>query len=430
MNKVWMGLFAVAAFAAGQARAADLITNVDGRTTTSLDGKWDYRETGLLDHSHLHFFDKDALTRLLDSSGYFISRIGRVIVHPRDTEMKTPWDQYPRDVTAYMEKVNPEYQTYQFIIKACPTSDASWRQGMEDSLAYEREQNEELRKSLGDKQAAYDLLLAKHAGFEQELKKRADEYLENLKKETARLESEKAEIHTGYKGELQRRQKEILSIHEKYEEVISRLNNEIGQLKTVHLEWEKESVHLKTEIEQLKFDLVRYTDNIKLTEHERSRLEQMRNDYKSQLDEIHRSMAWRILTKYRLFLLRLFPDGSKRLIYYRSAMRSFELLYREGVLAFIRKVNSTLPFKKKMEAAAPIAPETPPSFHPLIFPEPDAPLVSIIIPIFNQVQYTYHCLVSVLQHTTPSYELIVVDNASADDTPIMLAQVKGVCRRL
>ncbi|MFZ0429688.1 MAG: glycoside hydrolase family 2 TIM barrel-domain containing protein [Acidobacteriota bacterium] len=56
MNKVWMGLFAVAAFAAGQARAADLITNVDGRTTTSLDGKWeiiiDPYETGYYDYRY------------------------------------------------------------------------------------------------------------------------------------------------------------------------------------------------------------------------------------------------------------------------------------------------------------------------------------------------------------------------------------------
>lgn len=391
-----------------------------------LDGKWDYRETGLLDHTHLHFFDKDALTRLLDATGYFISRIGRVIVHPRDTEMKTPWDQYPRDVTAYLEKVNPEYQTYQFIIKACPTSDMSWRRGIEDSLAYEREQAEELRKSLAEQRVDYDFLLAKHAGFEQELKKRADEYLENLKKETERLEAEKADIHAGYKGELERREKEILSIHEKYEEVISRQNDEIVQLNTVHLAWEKESVHQQTEIEKLKFDLVRYTDNIKLTEHERSRLEQMRNDYKSQLDEIQRSMAWRILTKYRLFLFRLFPDGSRRYHYYRSTMRSLELLYKEGIVAFVRTIRSKLPFKKKMEEKVLLSPETSPSFQPLIFPEHETPLVSIVIPVFNQVHYTYHCLVSVLQHTASSYEVIVVDNASMDDTGAMLAQVKGV----
>ncbi len=56
MNKIWMGLLASAAMAAGQTRGADLITNVDGRTTKSLNGKWetiiDPYETGYYDYRY------------------------------------------------------------------------------------------------------------------------------------------------------------------------------------------------------------------------------------------------------------------------------------------------------------------------------------------------------------------------------------------
>ncbi len=70
MNKAWMGLLAAAALAAGQTRGADLITNVDGRTTTSLNGKWetiiDPYETGYYDYRYEP-----------GSNGYFKNRHAR-----------------------------------------------------------------------------------------------------------------------------------------------------------------------------------------------------------------------------------------------------------------------------------------------------------------------------------------------------------------
>lgn len=54
----------------------------------------------------------------------------------------------------------------------------------------------------------------------------------------------------------------------------------------------------------------------------------------------------------------------------------------------------------------------------------DAPLVSIIIPVFNQWSYTDACL-KALRDTVPadvSHEIIVIDNASTDDTNTGLAQ--------
>ncbi|HMC90498.1 MAG TPA: glycosyltransferase, partial [Gemmataceae bacterium] len=53
-------------------------------------------------------------------------------------------------------------------------------------------------------------------------------------------------------------------------------------------------------------------------------------------------------------------------------------------------------------------------------------LASIIILCCNQVAYTRLCLESVLRHTRPPYELILIDNASTDDTPSVLADI---CQR-
>lgn len=53
----------------------------------------------------------------------------------------------------------------------------------------------------------------------------------------------------------------------------------------------------------------------------------------------------------------------------------------------------------------------------LVFPEASNPLVSIVIPVYNQWQFTYACLASILQHTDGiAYEVIVADDMSTDDT--------------
>lgn len=55
----------------------------------------------------------------------------------------------------------------------------------------------------------------------------------------------------------------------------------------------------------------------------------------------------------------------------------------------------------------------------LRLPETGEPLVSIVIPAYNQVQYTYACIRSILENTDPAgtpYEVILADDASTDST--------------
>ena len=56
-----------------------------------------------------------------------------------------------------------------------------------------------------------------------------------------------------------------------------------------------------------------------------------------------------------------------------------------------------------------------------------APLVSIIIPVFNKWEYTSKCLVAIEQNTRDvAYEVIVLDNASSDETPRELARLSHI----
>jgi len=62
----------------------------------------------------------------------------------------------------------------------------------------------------------------------------------------------------------------------------------------------------------------------------------------------------------------------------------------------------------------------------LLFPKHETPLVSIIILTFNKASYTHQCLQSLLEHTDLPYEVLIVDNGSTDNTPLLLKQLDNI----
>jgi glycosyltransferase involved in cell wall biosynthesis len=59
-------------------------------------------------------------------------------------------------------------------------------------------------------------------------------------------------------------------------------------------------------------------------------------------------------------------------------------------------------------------------------PSSSRTLTSVIVPCFNQLEFTRHCLRALFAHTRREWELIVVDNGSTDDTAAYLAGVQDV----
>ncbi len=78
--------------------------------------------------------------------------------------------------------------------------------------------------------------------------------------------------------------------------------------------------------------------------------------------------------------------------------------------------------KPPLSAAKP-----PPPSKPIEFGRPEQVEVSIIIPVFNQIEFTQACLASLQQHGDGvPYEVIVVDDGSTDATPDILAEIGGI----
>lgn len=63
----------------------------------------------------------------------------------------------------------------------------------------------------------------------------------------------------------------------------------------------------------------------------------------------------------------------------------------------------------------------------IIFPVSSGnPEVSVIIPVHNNAKFTFNCLKSISKNTHGSFEIVVVDDASDDETPRLLKSVKNL----
>lgn len=66
-------------------------------------------------------------------------------------------------------------------------------------------------------------------------------------------------------------------------------------------------------------------------------------------------------------------------------------------------------------------------FSPLVFQKYKDPLVSIIIPVYNQFEYTYNCLKHIEKYTSGiSYEIIIGDDCSSDMTIELDKIIQGI----
>jgi 2-polyprenyl-3-methyl-5-hydroxy-6-metoxy-1,4-benzoquinol methylase len=93
-------------------------------------GRFDYRPYGLLDDTHIRFFTKKGIFKLFEDCDLAITDIDRVRLLPEKTEFFThEYGAGDEAVLEYIRSQNPEWNTFQFVVKAVPTTSEMVLQG-------------------------------------------------------------------------------------------------------------------------------------------------------------------------------------------------------------------------------------------------------------------------------------------------------------
>ncbi|MFT6906901.1 MAG: GT2 family glycosyltransferase [Oleiphilaceae bacterium] len=98
---------------------------------------------------------------------------------------------------------------------------------------------------------------------------------------------------------------------------------------------------------------------------------------------------------------------------------------------FDKMLGSRMPFDEKKKAFCYLARQfmlrdLEHNNMPLQFKLSNSPKVSVILVLYNKAELTYKCLRSLVENLDLEYEIIVVDNASSDETEQLLNGVEGV----
>jgi GT2 family glycosyltransferase len=205
--------------------------------------------------------------------------------------------------------------------------------------------------------------------------------------------------------------------------------------------------HLEGEVTEIRNAIVQRGDKIREIEMENWRIN-------SELDSIKASVTWRTVMKWQSFIERSIPQGTRRRRYYDLSLIGLRTITNEGWSSFWWKYKQHRSSKKHTELIAKSTEEkiletaqdktelseksldtfmrykllhflSQPGVS-LSFPKFEEPIVSIITLTFNKAEFTYQYLESILAHTDISYELILVDNGSQDETNSLFDRLENV----
>ena len=217
------------------------------------------------------------------------------------------------------------------------------------------------------------------------------------------------------------KQKPAKSLTEMDEE-ISRLEAELAHAREVE-------ERLNAQIHDQNAAIRKMTEVKRLTDNHVTNLEIIIRDLRHEIDEMGRTLTYlngheAVLSKIRRKLGEKFnakyPKGSPQ----RKQLRYRKEYMMHPIRSY--KFYRTEEGKNMRDGDLEIG-DVYREHGKLVFQRPEQPEVSIVIPAYNQIGYTYACLISILEHTKDvSYEVIIADDMSTDATEHIGRYVEGV----
>ncbi|HSC10407.1 MAG TPA: glycosyltransferase [Rhodanobacteraceae bacterium] len=150
----------------------------------------------------------------------------------------------------------------------------------------------------------------------------------------------------------------------------------------------------------------------------------------AELSAMYASTSWRITGPVR-YLARKLRAARVRTAFAWHRLRTIAKRTRgsvasRGLFGTYRRIRDEFRRGTPLPLMLSIA-EPAPDVEPFTLPSADVPLVSIVIPVYNKIDYTIACLRSLAEHAgAAAFEVIVVDDASSDTTAERLARVGGI----
>jgi GT2 family glycosyltransferase len=179
-----------------------------------------------------------------------------------------------------------------------------------------------------------------------------------------------------------------------------------------------------------------YKANDDFFNRERPLLQSQVQRLEGELRQFIGSPPWRVYKKYQETVEKYLPKGTlvRRILQKCNSALTSGISRKSSASAHLshekkssQGIGVELPHTTDTERRLDtLSPASALALEPITFAELDNPVVSIIIPVFNNWQFTYKCLRSLSQHTAGSFEVIVVDNHSTDITPQLLAATRGI----
>ena len=134
-------------------------------------------------------------------------------------------------------------------------------------------------------------------------------------------------------------------------------------------------------------------------------------------------VGYKFIRQPRAFLRKLSPDRIKKFFYY---------LRKEGVSGVSRRLDESVrgtkirPQQITVNEIAKVERKFE-EYNPINVPVFENPAVSIVIPVYNQFEFTYNCIKSIVENSgNISYEIIIANDCSTDLTTRMEELISGI----
>lgn len=317
-----------------------------------------------------------------------------------------------------------------------------------------------------------------------ELRREFDSFKEQRIQELKAVEIEKDRIIHDLKLEIEKKNRQIQELEEKKKEEIQKIEDiykeqveEYKKLEKVYQEICIINKQLKKTNDEISMKNKDYQEKIKNFDLEQDKLqtslqkqEQIKKEMEQQirnkeghielllesdreLERIKHSRSWRLLSIIWKTNSKVFPIGSKRRLCGKLLLKAVRHPVQSiKIAATPRKLKNFFYYLKKDGAAfvsqrvdesfigVKVIPETLVleqvekevqkdiwQYKPLNFTWWKEPEVSIVIPVYNQFEYTYNCLKSILSNSGEiTYEVIIANDNSTDITTQITEIVKNI----